>query len=229
MVLVVAPWLRRRWPISICLIAQVFVLDGSRVDAQSAPRQGACQLSLGGAPGERVLFLEGVRDGLAPASRPDVVATFFPMESTLAGQFLRIAETVVQEQQVGGTVLVSDEFGAHVLRSAPMAGALERCSVSADRGLLYRFPAGAATGHPTLIRRRALAYLAGVWAGHQAAPDTYGFSGQLDRQAPLVATLLRELGSPRVDVELVTNLIPGGTRIRFTPTAEIRTWLARRW
>jgi hypothetical protein len=101
-----------------------------------------------------------------------------------------------------------------------------------NTALLYR---GGAVGKDpnggmsdnVFFRRRALAYVAGVWARFRHDPD-FGFSGDSE-SAEFVATLLNDLGCRNVRVEHTVGLIPGGWFVHFEPTGEVTEWLSKAW
>jgi hypothetical protein len=76
-------------------------------------------------------------------------------------------------------------------------------------------------------RRRALAYLAGVWLRYGRGPD-FVFANARDK-AQLVADLLHDLGCHGIRIESTVGLVPQGNTVHFTPTDEVATWLKRQW
>jgi hypothetical protein len=77
-------------------------------------------------------------------------------------------------------------------------------------------------------RRRALAYLAGVWSRFGRGHD-FRFVGGSGKKATLVESLLDGLGCTEISLETTWGYIPGANIVHFKPTAEVEEWLHKAW
>ncbi len=228
------------------------------VDNQETPApivgNGSCDLDLTGDRGDHVFFLLGMRDLLGIQEGDDLVGSFYCNEMEMAQLFERRLNTLAGEQGLANDLrreivqgclmffrsrVLADRLNScyrYELRrrsSAPTSARESRTGpVVLNPDLFYERPAEAAepdtSPHGSLIRQRALAYLAGVRARHHAGSDL-AFTGYLTALVPFVASLLEQLGCRNIQIEHSEGLIPGGTTIRFEPSGEVDAWLRRTW
>jgi hypothetical protein len=77
------------------------------------------------------------------------------------------------------------------------------------------------------FRRRALAYISGVWSRFGRGAD-FVFANAHDK-ATLVAGLLLNLGCRDIRIESTVGLIPQANIVHFQPTEEVTEWLRKAW
>jgi hypothetical protein len=209
-----------------------------------------CALDVAGEKGDRVFFALGMlleHGGRGFVEGSDALEVFFCDEKDALIRFRRVAAALAQDQHVSADLREDKEQGCVVsLRSAPLAAGLNSCygrgsrsskvgeSVTypgLDPGLFLRRgtvlgPDGAIAPQD-LVRRRALAYVAGAWTRFRRDGAIVLTAGKA--KGDLLAALLQALGCANVRVESSVGLIPGATTVRFDPTAELSVWLRKAW
>jgi hypothetical protein len=216
------------------------VLTSVALAAMSATRADAasCTLDLTGTKADRaffvfgMLFESGARRVAAP--RP-TVEFFFCNETEKVPLFTRVVTAMAREQGLPADLREETKQGClKWLESPTLAARLDACFRS-EPGLglaLFTRP-GAPAGNGRsvaphdLLRRRALAYVAGVWARSEHDGVITLTAGR--HKAELVAALLEALGCRKVGLESTVGYIPGATRVFFEPTPEVAEWLRKTW
>ena len=199
----------------------------------------ACQFDLSGSKADRVFFVLGMLFE-SPAPRgmagPSHVESFFCSEKDKAPVFTRAVTGLAREQGLPADLRVETKQGCLTLLQSPaIAPRLNACYLRGARSLpltLFTRPATQigerqAVAAKDLDRRRALAYVAGVWARHRSDRSIVLTAGTA--KADLVATLLKALGCANVRVESSVGSTPGSNTVRFEPTAEVSEWLGKSW
>ncbi len=197
-----------------------------------------CRFDLTGEKADRVFFLLGMRLE-APwrgAAKPaDQLETFYCSERDTFVVFKRVVAGLVREQGLVKDVREETKQGCLSFAYSPsLAPAFDGCFRRGATGLdlaLFARP-GAASGDgriapADLIRRRALAYVAGAWARHRHDRTIVLTAGT--SKADLLATLLKALGCTNVRVVRSLDGTPGSHTVHFDPTPEVAEWLQKRW
>lgn len=226
--------------------------------APTAPlsSDGSCHLDLIAERGDDVFFVLGMRTFMGLQEGDDTVEGFFCNEQSIGQLFRRRASALAVAQGIGGGLqekviqnclvsyhsrLLADGLNScyqYELKT-PEGGDPSMKTLRVGKAVLnpalFYYDTGAVAspvenGLPAHVfdRRRALVYIAGVWARHAQGAD-FVFSSMFNDLADMVANLLVNLGCTNVRVEHTVGLIPGGTSIHFERTAEVDTWLRRRW
>jgi hypothetical protein len=189
-----------------------------------------CDLDLTGPKADRVFFVLGMRfehPGRYAARTGTQVESLFCSEKDKAPLLSRVLARLAREQGLPGDLREETKQGClTIFQSASLAPRLDACYArGATAPDVALFTQAGASG--AIDRRRALAYLAGVWARHRhdgAILLTAGTS-----KADLVATLLKALGCANVRVERRLGASPGSNTVHFEPTREVSEWFARTW
>jgi hypothetical protein len=219
---------------------QVLRLIVPVVCALAVPADGiACQFDLTGSKADRVFFVLGMLfESPAPRTMAGTshVESFFCSEKDIAPVFRRAVTSLAREQGLPADLREETKQGClTILQSPSIAPRLNSCYVRGASSLplaLFMRPGTQAVGTQApaakdLERRRALAYVAGVWA--RAGRDRAIVLTAGTAKADLVATLLKALGCANVRVERSVGYTPGSNTVRFEPTAEVSEWLGKTW
>lgn len=219
---------------------QVLRLIVPVVCALAVPVDGlACQFDLTGSKADRVFFLLGMLfESPAPRAMAGAshVESFFCSETDKAPLFTRVVKAMAREQGLPADLREETRQGClTILQSPSIAPRLNACWVRGASSLplsLFTRPGTQVMGTQApaakdLERRRALAYVAGVWARHRRERAIVLTAGTA--KADLVATLLKALGCAEVRVESSVGYTPGSNTVRFEPTAEVSEWLGKSW
>jgi hypothetical protein len=196
----------------------------------AVPADGlACDLDLTGPKADRVFFALGLRyehPGRHAVAGSTQVESLFCSEKDMAPLLVRVLTGLARDQGLPGDLRDEAKGCLTIIHSRSLAPRLDACYPRGAATLdiaLFRGPGGGTA----FDRRRALAYVAGVWARYRrdgAIVLTAGTS-----KADLVATLLKALGCANVRVERRLDAVPGSNTVHFEPTAELSQWFARRW
>jgi hypothetical protein len=199
----------------------------------------ACPFDLAGPKADRVFFALGMLFE-SPAPRgfggANHVELFFCSEKDKVPLFTRVVTGLAREQGLPADLRVETKQGClTILHSPPLAARLNACYTRGASSLpltLFVRPGAQVVGDQPpagkdLERRRALAYVAGVWA--RAGRDRAIVLTAGTAKADLVATLLKALGCANVRVERAVGYTPGSNTVRFEPTAEVSEWLGKTW
>jgi hypothetical protein len=110
-------------------------------------------------------------------------------------------------------------------------GTYKRTATASLSGELFMRGSGVVTerglSDEAFFRRRALAYISGVWSRFGRGPD-FVFTNAHDK-ATLVAGLLLNLGCRDIRIESTVGLIPQANIVHFQPTDEVTEWLRKAW
>ena len=218
---------------------------------------GSCDFDLTGSKGDTVFFVLGVLSeylGRYFVEDEDRIEGFYCNEEALAPLFKRQLVKLAAEQDLDPAI--SEEVRSYcsvTYRSKQLSGRLNSCyryQLSADRlsqgsdgrykrtadaslglQLFMRSGSGTSTANglseEVFYRRRALAYLSGVWARHRRGSD-FLFANAQDKSR-LVAQLLTNLGARDVRLESTFGRIPQANIVHFQPTDELTAWLQKVW
>ena len=208
----------------------------------------SCPFDLTGAKADRVFFTLGMlmeHGGRGYAPPGDQLDAFYCNEKGASAVFTRVATALAREQGLPADVREETKQGClSATYSASLAPGLKACyapGVAAERtprrgvrglDLALFARSGASVAGNTLapsdvVRRRALAYVAGAWARHRHGQVMALTAGT--PKADLLATLLKALGCANVRVVTALDASPGSNTVHFDPTAEVAEWLARAW
>jgi hypothetical protein len=230
------------------LVACALVVPGgaSRIQADPAPQRssappadgGACRFDLTGEKADRVFFLLGMRmehggRGFPPPH--DQVDAFYCNERDAFAVFTRVVAGLVREQGLANDVRDETKQACLSFSYSPsLAAGFNACYAPRATGLALALfaPPGASVANNTiapgdLVRRRALAYIAGAWARYRHDRAMVFTAGT--PKADLLATLLKALGCANVRVETRLEASPGSNTVHFDPTPEVAEWLRKRW
>jgi hypothetical protein len=198
---------------------------------------GACPFDLTGEKADRVFFLLGMRTdaGRGPMPPADQLDAFYCSERDAFAAFARVAAGLAREQGLPNDLRDETKQGCLSFSYSPsIAAGLNACyRRSPGRPDLTPFVrrgasvADAAIAPADLVRRRALAFVAGAWARHRYDRALLFTAGT--RKADLLPILLKALGCANVRVETNLEGTPGSTTVHFDPTPEVSEWLRKRW
>lgn len=206
----------------------------------AVPADGVgCPFDLTGPKADRVFFVLGMLfespapRGLGSASQVDM---FYCSEKDRVPLFTRVVAGLAKEQGWPADLREETKQGCltfvHSPSVAPRLNACYTRGVSSVPLTLFARPGVAVGANQALAakdvdRRRALAYVAGVWARHRHDRAIVLTAGTA--KADVVATLLKALGCANVRVERTVGFIPGSNTVHFEPTAEVSEWLGKTW
>lgn len=223
----------------------------ARHDESPTSSEQSCGFDLTEEHADAVFFVLGLRASATIRPGDDLIDSFFCNEKSAATLFERQTAILADQQRISRDLqLVIESDCVRFYRSKLLADRLNSCYVSShgNRGSIAASAIpGAAVLNPSLFygsaasslmadkspspgvlyRRRALAFLAGVWARHGRGDDLV-FVGPSAVRAEFVAWLLSDLGCLEVSVERSVGIIPGAASVHFLPTSEVESWLHRK-
>lgn len=210
------------------------------VCALAVPADGfTCQFDLTGAKADRVFFALGMlfeSPGRRAGAGTSQVEFFYCNEQDKVPLFKRVVAGLAEEQGLPGDLREETKQEClTILHSPSVAPRLAACYPRGVSSLALahfaRPGVQVASDQPLdakdIDRRRALAYVAGVWARYRRDRAIVLTAGTA--RADLVATLLTALGCANVRVERTVGYTPGSNTVHFEPTAEVREWLGKTW